>query len=189
MSWTAEDEARIRSCSRCILGAHRHVAVPGTGPIPARLMLLADQPEAEDDQMGLPFTGPAGALLTKILAAVGLTRDQVYLTTVVKCTPPGRPATDAEIARCLPYVAEQIAAVDPAVIVCLGPAATQALLGEDCRLSTLRGCWRQLGERAVLPTYGPDHLIRFPAAKSAAWRDWQEIGRVLGLTIPAPAAS
>ncbi len=189
MTWTADDEARVRHCTRCGLSAQRGVAVPGTGPIPARLMLVADQPEADDDQMGLPFTGPAGALLTKILAAVGLTRDQVYLTTVVKCTPPGRPATDAEIVRCLPYLAEQIAAVDPAVIVCLGSAATQALLGDTALLGAIRGRWRQFGDRAVMPTYPLDHLMRLPAAKRDAWKDWQEVARVLGLSPVRATAS
>ena len=189
MSWTAEDEARIRSCSGCILGAHRHVAVPGTGPIPARLMLVADQPEADDDQMGLPFTGPAGALLAKILGAVGLSRDQVYLTTVVKCVPPGRLADEDEMLACLPFLAEQIAAVDPAVMVAMGADATQALLGEDGRLGTVRGHWHHLGERLVMPTYPPEHLLRFPAAKHQAWEDWQQIAQALGLTIPSRAAS
>jgi DNA polymerase len=152
-------------------------------------MLVADQPEAEDDQMGLPFTGPAGALLTKILAAVGLTRDQVYLTPVVKCTPPGRTATDAEIARCLPYLAEQIAAVDPVVLVAMGVDATRTLLGEDGRLRTVRGHWHRLGDRLVMPTYPPKHLLRFPAAKHQAWEDWQAIAHVLGLSIATAAAS
>lgn len=106
MPWTADDERRVRRCTGCVLAAHRGVAVPGTGALPAPLLVLARQPETDDDQMGPPFTGPAGALLTKILAAVGLTRDQVYLTTVVKCTPPGRSATEAEMVRGLPFLAE-----------------------------------------------------------------------------------
>ncbi|MGC8489868.1 MAG: uracil-DNA glycosylase [Clostridia bacterium] len=189
MTWTTDDEARVRSCTGCALRAHRSVAVPGTGPIPARLMLVADQPEADDDQMGLPFTGPAGALLAKILDAVGLTRDQVYFTTVVKCTPPGRLTHEDEMLACLPFLAEQIAAVDPVVLVALGVDATRALLGEDDRLGTVRGRWYHLGERLGMPTYPPEHLLRFPTAKHPAWQDWQAIAQVLGLSIPTAAAS
>jgi uracil-DNA glycosylase family 4 len=189
MTWTADDEARVRHCTRCGLSAQRGVAVPGTGPIPARLMLVADQPEADDDPVGLPFTGPAGALLTKILAALGLTRDQVYLTTVVKCVPPGRLAENGEILACLPFLAEQIAAVDPVVLVAMGVDATRALLGEDGRLGIVRGRWQHLGQRLVMPTYPPEHLLQVPAAKHSAWADWQQVARALGLTIPNRAAS
>lgn len=164
---------QVARCTRCGLAAGRHKTVFGTGDHAARWMIIGEGPGAEEDRRGEPFVGRAGKLLDAMLAALQLTRDEVYIANIVKCRPPGnRDPSAAEIESCWPYLLRQIEWVDPALIVALGRVAAQRLLGVDSALSRLRGkVHNALGGRKLVATYHPAYLLRRPEAKAAAWQD------------------
>lgn len=168
-------EVEIAMCDACALHITRTHAVPGTGPMPTPLMIVGEGPGADEDVRGEPFIGRAGQLLTAMLHAVHIDRHRVFITNVVKCRPPGnRKPLPQEADACAPYLARQIALVDPAILVTLGRPATEMILGSDVpRLVDVHGQWWTLGERLVLPMYHPAHLLRNPSAKPAAWADLQ----------------
>ena len=174
--------ARIRAalgdCQRCALCAGRCNLVFGAGDPEARLVFVGDCPTAEDDRCGDPFVDDAGQLLTKIIAAIGLTRDQVYLTSVVKCRPPeGRRPRPAELRTCLPFLEQQLAVLQPAVIVALGAVAAGVLLESDEPITRLRGRFHPRGRAVVMPTYHPAYLLRSPSHKKETWIDMQQVQR------------
>jgi uracil-DNA glycosylase family 4 len=176
----------VRACRRCGLHRGRRQAVPGEGAAPARLMLIGEGPGQQEDEAGRPFVGAAGQLLDRMLAAIRLDRSDVYIANVVKCRPPGnRTPTDDEALACAPYLARQIALVDPEVIVTLGATAARALLGTDVRITRIRGHWQTLGERAVMPTYHPAFLLRDPRQKAVVWDDLRAVAARLGIVIEA----
>ncbi len=166
-------EMEIILCEACDLHTTRTQAVPGTGPMPAPLMIVGEGPGADEDVRGEPFIGRAGQLLTAMLHAVHIDRRRVFITNVVKCRPPeNRKPQPEEAEACAPYLARQIALVDPAILVTLGRPAAEMILGTDVpRLSDIHGQWQTLGERLVYPMYHPAHLLRNPSAKPAAWAD------------------
>lgn len=176
--------AEIEGCTRCGLHASRTRTVPGEGLAPARLMLIGEGPGRQEDLAGRPFVGQAGQLLDKMLEAIHLDRSGVYIANTVKCRPPENrvPASD-ELLACAPFLARQIALVDPAVIVALGGTATKLLLGDDVRIGQVRGRWQALGERAVMPTYHPAYLLRDPRQKVVVWQDLQEVARRLEIEV------
>ncbi|MEX0697461.1 MAG: uracil-DNA glycosylase family protein [Dongiaceae bacterium] len=150
----------------------------GDGNPAARIMLVGEAPGAEEDRSGRPFVGPAGQLLDRMLAAIGLDRSGVYITNVVYWRPPGnRQPTAAEVAACLPFIARHIELVSPEILVAVGGAAAKTLLARNEGITKLRGRWFQyesVGMSRPIPataTYHPAYLLRQPAQKRMAWRD------------------
>lgn len=181
-------EARIQACRDCPLGMERQQAVPGEGSLEAQVMFIGEAPGAEEDRQGRPFVGPSGQLLDKILeGGMGLRRDQVYIANILKCRPPGnRDPYPAEIEQCTPYLEEQIAQIQPRLLIALGRFSAQHLLQTDLSLGKLRGRLHQRpqGGPPVLVTYHPAYLLRNPAEKRACWEDIQLGMRHLGMAIP-----
>jgi DNA polymerase len=168
--------AEVAGCRRCRLCETRTRTVFASGDPAARLMLVGEGPGADEDREGLPFVGEAGRLLDKILGAIGLDREQVYVANVVKCRPPGNrnPQPD-EVASCLPYLEAQIDAVRPEVLVALGRVAAQTLLGNDAPVGRLRGQWYQVRGVPTMVTYHPAALLRNADYKRPTWEDMQQV--------------
>ena len=170
--------ADCRRCKLCSLG--RSQIVFGVGNPKARLMFVGEAPGEEEDKRGEPFVGRAGQLLTKIIEAIGLTRDQVYIANVIKCRPPNNrnPEPD-EVEQCEPYLFRQIDVIGPRVIVPLGKFAAQSLLKTADPITRLRG--RQFDYRgtALIPTFHPAYLLRNPSAKREVWEDMKKVRAIL----------
>lgn len=159
----------------CTLCPTRKNLVFGDGNAKARLVFVGEGPGADEDAQGIPFVGRAGQLLNKIIEAMGLRREDVYIANVVKCRPPQNrvPAPD-EIAKCTPFLKAQLEAIAPQLIVALGSTAALTLVGTQGPLAAIRGkmqtlCWD--GKTPVLPTYHPAYLLRNPPAKKIVWED------------------
>jgi DNA polymerase len=153
----------IDGCTRCKLATGRTTIVFGTGSPAARLVVIGEGPGEEEDRQGKPFVGRAGQLLTKMLASVGISREEVYISNIVKCRPPGNrnPEPD-EIAACGPFLAGQLAAIRPGVVCALGTFAAQTLLRTREPIGRLRGRLHPYGSAVVVPTYHPAFLLRNP---------------------------
>ncbi len=165
---------QVAGCRQCKLCTTRTQTVFASGDPRARLMLVGEGPGAEEDRQGLPFVGAAGELLNKILAAIGLERDAVYVANIVKCRPPGnRDPEPDETRACRSYLERQIDLVRPDVLVALGRIAAQELLGTDASLSRLRGEWHEVRGIPVRVTYHPAALLRNAAWKRPTWEDMQ----------------
>lgn len=178
----AQLAATVRDCRNCRLHAGRTQVVFGTGDPTAALVFVGEAPGHDEDVQGEPFVGPAGQLLTRIIAAIGLTREQVYLLNVIKCRPPqNRNPQPDEVAACRPILQAQLACLQPRVICALGAFAAQTLLQTEEKISRLRGRFHMLGAIQVMPTYHPAYLLRNPQYKRAVWEDMQRIQGVLGL--------
>ena len=162
----------LGDCQRCRLAGGRKKIVFGSGHSRARLVFVGEGPGFEEDQQGLPFVGPAGQLLTRIIEAINLDRNQVYICNVIKCRPPGNrnPLPD-EIDTCFPFLERQLAAIKPDFIVALGTFAAQTLLGTRTPISKLRKRFHEYKGIKVLPTYHPAYLLRNPDMKRAVWED------------------
>jgi DNA polymerase len=167
-------ELKVSGCRECKLCTTRNRTVFASGDPGARLMLVGEGPGAEEDRQGLPFVGAAGDLLNKILAAIGLRREEVYVANIVKCRPPGnRDPEPDEVRACRGYLERQIDLVRPAVIVALGRIAAHELLGNDFSLTRLRGEWHEVRGIPVRVTYHPAALLRNAAYKRPTWEDMQ----------------
>jgi DNA polymerase len=139
-------------------------------------VLVGEAPGREEDETGEPFVGEAGRLLDRILSAMGLSRQEVYLCNVLKCRPPGnRDPRPEEMAACRPFLERQLAAIAPEVIVTLGKCAAQVLLQDSSAVGELRGHWHQFRSIPVMPTYHPAYLLRNPASKREVWEDMKEV--------------
>ncbi len=170
----AELSERASGCTRCRLAEGRRHVVFGSGHPDADLMFIGEGPGAQEDRQGLPFVGPAGELLTRIIQAIELTREEVYIANVVKCRPPGnRDPEPDEVAACREWLEGQIAAVRPRVIVMLGRVAAQTLLGTGEPLGRLRGSWHQVCGVPARATYHPAALLRNASFKRPTWEDMQ----------------
>ncbi len=168
----------LNDCSRCNLGAMRKNLVFGEGSLTAQLIIIGQWPGEAENLRGLPFQGEAGELLNKMLAAIGLKREQVYLTNLTKCfsaTTPGAEAMEA----CLPFLLRQIEAIQPKLICAMGTVAAQRLLHSTKPLSQLRGTFHTFRNIPLMPTFHPDFLIKNPEMKRAAWVDLQMIQKEL----------
>jgi uracil-DNA glycosylase family 4 len=180
----ARIEAEIAACTACGLFQSRTHVVPGEGRAPSRLMIVGEGPGKQEDEEGRPFVGAAGQLLDRMLQAIHLTRADVYIANVVKCRPPGnRTPTPEEAEACLPFLARQIALVNPDVILALGATAARALLGTDVRITQIRGTWQPWGRRWVMPTYHPAFLLRDPRQKVVVWEDLKQVADRLGILL------
>jgi len=163
-------------CTRCRLAEGRTKVVFGAGNPAAELMFVGEGPGADEDRQGLPFVGAAGELLTRIIQAIEMTREEVYIANVVKCRPPGnRDPQPDEIAACRGYLEKQIGLVRPRVLVALGKVAAQALLGNDSPIGRIRGQWFQVQGIQTMVTYHPAALLRNPALKRPTWEDLQQV--------------
>ncbi len=172
----------VQPCRRCKLCDTRTQVVFGEGAAEADVLFVGEAPGAREDELGRPFVGPAGQLLTKIIeGGMGLRRSEVYIANVNKCRPPGNrnPEPD-EVAACLPYLQAQIRAIRPRVLVALGRVAAHNLLGTDAPMSRLRG--RELDYQGipVVCTWHPAYLLRTPSAKRETWEDVKRVNRLLG---------
>jgi DNA polymerase len=173
-------DALIAACTKCKLCEGRTRTVPGEGPGDARLMVVGEGPGRVEDETGRPFVGPAGELLTKILAAIDLPRAQVYICNIVKCRPPeNRQPQYDEIAACLPYLYRQIEIVKPAVILAMGNTAAQSLLATKQSLGALRNRLHRFRGTPVIVTYHPAALLRNPNWKRPTWDDVRIARRLL----------
>ncbi len=165
--------AEIEACRACRLCEQRKRAVPGQGPAAPLAIVVGEGPGAEEDAQGLPFVGPAGKLLDKMLASIALDRaSNCFIANVVKCRPPQNrdPAPD-EQAACLGYLRRQISLLRPMAILCVGRIAAQALLGGSEGVGKLRGKWREFEGLPLLVTYHPSALLRDDSYKRPAWED------------------
>ncbi len=166
----------LGDCRRCRLHKGRKHIVFGAGNPQARLVLVGEGPGYEEDMHGLPFVGQAGQLLTKILKAIHLRREDVYIGNIIKCRPPGnRNPEPEEIAACLPFLQRQIRAIRPRLICALGTFAAQTLLQTHTPISRLRGHFHTYEDILLLPTYHPAFLLRNPAKKRDVWEDMQKL--------------
>jgi DNA polymerase len=172
--------AELGDCRRCPLGGLRHRLVFGEGNPGAELVFVGEAPGADEDAQGRPFVGRAGQLLTKIIAAMGLKREDVYICNILKCRPPGNrnPLPD-EIAACEPFLIRQIEAIRPRVICALGSFAAHTLLKSEAPISVLRGRFHRYQGIPLMPTYHPAYLLRNPGAKKQVWEDVQAITKLL----------
>jgi DNA polymerase len=166
----------LGDCQRCALAKSRHQLVFGGGNSEARLVFVGEAPGREEDRQGIPFVGEAGRLLDRMLFAMGLRREDVYICNVQKCRPPGnRDPQPEEIAACEPFLRRQLASIRPRVIVALGRFAAQTLLRENTPVSRLRGCWREYDGMPLMATYHPAYLLRNPTAKRDVWNDLKQV--------------
>lgn len=188
------DETQVKGCRKCVLCETRTQTVFGQGSPAARLVFVGEAPGFEEDKQGLAFVGLAGQLLTRMIAAMGLSREEVFICNVLKCRPPGNrdPLAD-EILSCSPYLREQLAVIQPELIMALGAPAAKTLLNTAQSIGKLRGRFHEFylsgitGEGPsipVLPTYHPAYLLRSPQEKGKAWADLQMAMARLGLVPP-----
>jgi uracil-DNA glycosylase len=166
----------IGDCQRCKLAKTRNTIVFGSGNPKAELMFIGEAPGAEEDAQGLPFVGRAGQLLTKIIEAIGMRREDVYIGNIIKCRPPqNRNPESDEIASCEPFLFRQIAAIKPKVICALGTYGAQTLLRTKEPISRLRGYFIDYRGAKLMATFHPAYLLRNPQEKRRVWEDMQKI--------------
>lgn len=172
--------ADLGDCQRCGLAGSRKTIVFGQGNPRARLMFVGEGPGADEDEQGLAFVGKAGQLLTKIIEAIGLRRDDVFIANVIKCRPPGNrnPEPD-EIVSCQPFLERQIASIRPEVLVGLGKFGAHWLLKTAEPITRLRGRIGDYQGIKVMPTYHPAYLLRNPGAKKDVWEDMKVVRGLL----------
>ncbi|WP_216903444.1 uracil-DNA glycosylase family protein [Synechococcus sp. CCY 9618] len=173
---------QCEACRRCGLAAARQQVVISRGDPKARLMVIGEGPGAQEDATGLPFVGRAGQLLDQMLASVGLDSNaDAYICNVVKCRPPdNRKPTAQEMQACAPWLATQIAAVNPAVVLLAGATALEGVLGIRGGISRLRGQWHPWEGRWMMPVFHPSYLLRNPSRQqgSPKWLTWQDLQEV-----------
>jgi DNA polymerase len=166
----------LGECTRCKLSETRKSIVFGVGAEETALMFVGEAPGAEEDRRGEPFVGAAGQLLDKMIAAMGWSRDTVYIANVLKCRPPGnRDPQGDEVEKCFPFLVRQIDAVKPRIIVALGKPAAHALLSTTAPISALRGRFHEFRGVKVMPTFHPAFLLRDPSRKRDAWSDLKQV--------------
>jgi len=172
----ADIRAELGSCRRCRLAKSRRQIVFGGGDPGARLVFVGEAPGYEEDLKGEPFIGPAGRLLTKIIHAIEMTREAVYILNVVKCRPPqNRNPLPDEVETCSPFMIKQIRSIAPGFICALGKFATQTLLRTDQPISRLRGRFFDYEGIQLMPTFHPSYLLHNPGKKREVWQDMQKL--------------
>lgn len=181
----------LGECQRCKLGATRKNLVFGVGNPEARLVFVGEGPGADEDKQGEPFVGDAGKMLNRIIAAMELKREDVYICNVVKCRPPqNRPPESDEIGSCSPFLLRQLRSVRPEAIVALGSSAAQALLQTKVPISKLRGKFHDFHGIPLMPTYHPSYLLRTGGNSDSFWSVWDDMTQVLQLlNLPVPNKS
>lgn len=173
---------KIMACQACPLFKGRKQAVPGEGNHKAQLMFVGEAPGRDEDLQGKPFVGRAGQLLTRIIQAMGFSREEVYIANVIKCRPPeNRTPKPNEIKACSPFLLKQIELIQPRVIVALGKVATDFLLQSQKSMSELRGHFGQFQGIPVMPTFHPSYLVRNEGNKEIKKMVWEDMKKVLEL--------
>jgi DNA polymerase len=185
MDWEAL-EARVAGCHDCVLCETRTHTVFGVGDRNAELLFIGEGPGQDEDRQGEPFVGRAGQLLNKMLRAIGLSREQVYIANIVKCRPPrNRNPSAEEASACRPYLERQIALIQPKLIVSLGAVSANTLLGNTDAVGRLRNrlhsYQRPSGDEPIplIVTYHPSYYLRSPAEKAKGWQDLQFVMKTL----------
>jgi len=174
----------ISDCQLCALCKGRTQTVFGVGNPNARLMFIGEAPGRDEDLQGEPFVGRAGQLLTDIIKAMKLTRDDVYIANVVKCRPPeNRNPEPEEMDSCRPFILKQIEVIKPEVIVTLGKVPLEGLFRKSMAISRMRGSWLSFENIKLMPTYHPAYLLRNPAAKRDVWSDMKLVMAELGIPV------
>ena len=170
----------LGECTRCTLHSGRTTLVFGAGNPDADLVFVGEAPGRDEDRQGVPFVGRAGQLLTKIIASIGLTRDEVYIANVVKCRPPHNrnPELD-EVQTCEPFLFRQLDVIQPKVVVALGAFAIRTLLGTDQAISRVRGQVYAYRGATLVPTFHPAFLLRSPDRKRDVWEDMKTVRALL----------
>lgn len=175
MDWV-ELEASCNRCTGCDLNKTRHCVVFGKGDIHADLMFIGEGPGEQEDLTGIPFVGKSGQLFDKILNAVELSREDVYITNIVKCRPPrNRNPLEIEKEACLPYLRYQVKLLQPKIIVCLGRIAAQCVINSSFKITKEHGIWVNRKGYSLIATYHPSALLRDPSKKRDAWEDFKKI--------------
>lgn len=187
------DELRtaVAACQRCDLHATRTQTVFGVGSRQARWMFIGEAPGAEEDKQGEPFVGRAGQLLTSMIRALGLRREDVFIANVLKCRPPdNRDPRPSEVASCRGFLERQVALVNPTLIIAVGRIAAQNLLATETPLAKLRGKVHSFGAQAwpVVVTYHPAYLLRSPGEKRKSWQDLLQARQLFGRLEREPAS-
>ncbi len=178
----------ISACTRCVLHKSRTNTVPGQGQENhPDILFVGEAPGADEDAQGIPFVGRSGQLLTKMIEAMGYSRETVFIANINKCRPPDnrKPAPD-EMAVCLPFLKRQIALLQPKVIVALGATAVEGLVGmpKGMGITKVRGKWLKFEGIDLMPTFHPAYMLRNPNMKRPVWEDLKEVLRRLGKSVP-----
>lgn len=183
----ALDDGQVKGCTKCRLSQTRTQTVFGEGDPDAQIMFIGEGPGENEDLQGRPFVGKAGQLLDRMIVAMGLSREKVFICNIVKCRPPNnrQPAPD-ETGTCTPYLLRQIEIVRPKVIVTLGLPSTQYILQTKNSMGKMRGHWHDWRGIKVMPTYHPAYVLRdyTPKTRAAVWGDLQQVLTALGMPIP-----
>ena len=176
--------AEAHDCNRCRLAKTRTNVVFGVGNPNADLMFIGEAPGRDEDERGEPFVGRAGQLLTDIIKAMKLTRDDVYIANVIKCRPPENRNPEAdELEECRPIIRRQVELIRPKVIVTLGRFGLQSLTEKSYAISAVRGQWLDYDGIRLMPTYHPAYLLRTPSAKKEVWADMKKVMAELGIAV------
>ncbi len=164
------------SCTKCQLSDSRNKVVFGQGNEKTSLLFIGEGPGEQEDLKGIPFVGKSGQLFDKMLEAIDLTRDDIYIANIVKCRPPGNRNPKAEeIESCIPYLYKQIELINPEIVVCLGKIASENIMHKDFKITKERGIWYYMNNRHYMATFHPSFLLRDPSRKGQAWSDFKEI--------------
>ncbi|MBQ9832415.1 MAG: uracil-DNA glycosylase [Clostridia bacterium] len=167
---------QLADCRKCGLSDKRTNIVIGVGNTKSRIMFIGEGPGRDEDEQGVPFVGAAGKLLDKMLAAIDLDREKVYIANIVKCRPPNnRTPQESEAVACLPYLRAQFALLSPKIIVCLGATAAKYVYDKEVRITRDRGVWKCVKGVWIMPTYHPAALLRDESKKRDAWTDFKNI--------------
>ena len=174
-------QRRATGCARCSLSQTRSQAVFGEGDLSAELVLVGEAPGEEEDRSGRPFVGQCGQLLDRMLKAIHIERENVYICNVLKCRPPGnRPPAPEEMRSCLPFLEQQIDLIGPKLVCALGRVAFDALVRGGGSLNQARGKVHRYGDIPLIVTFHPGYLLRSPAEKKLAWEDMKLMAKLLG---------
>lgn len=172
--------AEVSACTDCKLHLSRKLAVPGEGPDNAELMFVGEGPGFHENEQGRPFVGAAGNFLEELLASIGMSREEVFITNIVKCRPPGnRDPQAAEIQACSDYLERQISALDPKVVVTLG-RFSMARFFHNARISNIHGKAQRIGGRLVVPMYHPAAALHQPSLRQTIQRDFASLPDLIG---------
>lgn len=184
MQYTWNDiERHIAVCTHCPLCRIRHLPVMGRGNRRADLMLIAEAPGEQEDRQGIPFVGRSGEILDSLLRDCGLSREEIYITNILKCHPPGnRDPEEEEKAACFPYLKYETFLLKPEIIVCLGRVAAQRIISPDFRITRQHGTWTYRKNCALTATYHPSAILRDPSKYETAREDFLAIVRKRGGT-------
>ncbi len=169
-------EGACLSCKKCPLWETRTNVVVGTGNKNSKIMFVGEGPGEQEDLQGQPFVGPAGKLLDKMLGAIDMKREDVYITNIVKCRPPyNRDPKEEEQSACMNYLRYQLKLIEPKIIVCLGRIAAKAIISPDFKITSQHGIWYEKKGYYFIATYHPSALLRDPSKKYHAWEDLKKI--------------